>query len=366
VAIGDQVLDLAGVLGDDVFAQPSLNAFMAGGPAAWRRAREQVQDLLTGASGHDAVARHLSPIADATLHLPVDVADYVDFYSSIHHAENLGRIFRPGGDPLNPNWRHLPVGYHGRAGTIVVSGTPIVRPCGQRQLVPAAPPTYGPSRQLDIEAEIGFIVGCGSTLGRPVPTEAFADYVFGAVVIDDWSARDIQAWETVPLGPFLGKSFATSMSPWIVPLDALASARVRPPAHDPPTLPYLDDTDGWGLDLTLAVTLNGTVISRPPFAAMYWTSAQQLAHLTANGASVRPGDLFASGTVSGPTPAECGSLIELSHNGASPVHLDDGSVRTFLEDGDTVVISATAPAPLGGRLGFGEVSGTIHPPYDAG
>jgi fumarylacetoacetase len=340
VAIGDHVLDLAGALDDDVFARPSLNAFMARGPAAWTRTREQIQDLLTGTSHHDIVVAQLSPIADATLHLPIEVADYVDFFSSIHHAENLGRIFRPGGEALSPNWRHLPAGYHGRAGTIVVSGTPIVRPSGQRQLAPAEPPTYGPSLRLDIEAEIGFIVGRGSTLGQPVPTDAFADHVFGVVVINDWSARDIQAWESAPLGPFLGKSFATSMSPWVVPLDALAGARVQPPAQDPPPLPY-----------------------RPPFAGMYWTPAQQLAHLTANGASVRTGDVFASGTVSGLQRSEWGSLIELTENGVSSVKLADGSVRTFLDDGDTVAISASAPALHGGRLGFGEVTGTILPPF---
>jgi fumarylacetoacetase len=363
VAIGRQVLDLAtpGLIeGGAVFAQPSLNAFLAQGPPAWQAVRRQVTDLLT-AGPSDAVVAALHPLVDATLHLPIEVADYVDFYSSVHHAENIGRIFRPDGEPLTPNWRHLPIGYHGRAGTVVVSGTPIVRPCGQRRAASDPGPTYGPSTRLDIEAEVGFIVGVPSPLGRPVPAAGFREHVFGVVLINDWSARDIQAWEYVPLGPFLGKSFATSMSPWVVPLDALAAARVGPPAQQPPPLPYLADDDPWALDLALEVALNGHVISRPPFSAMYWTPGQQLAHLTANGASLRTGDLYASGTVSGPEPDQRGSLIELAWNGATPLSLPDGTTRVFLEDGDTVTITASAPGPDGKRLGFGSVTGTIAP-----
>ena len=339
----------------------TLNGFLARGPDSWRRTRERIGALLTGPGDHDLVVRHLVDLGEVTMHLPVEVGDYVDFYSSIDHAQNLGRIFRPGGDALTPNWRYLPIGYHGRSGTIVVSGTPIPRPWGQVVRSPGEPPVYGPTQRLDIEAEIGFVVGKGSTPGCPVATEEFADHVFGVVLVNDWSARDIQAWEAAPLGPFLGKSFATSISPWVVPLDALAAARVPPPVQEPPVLAYLVDQDGWGFDLTLEVSVNGWVVSRPPFAAMYWTPAQQLAHLTANGASVRPGDLFASGTVSGPNPSEVGSLIELSHNGDRPFGLGDGSVRTFLEDGDTVVIRASAPSTTGGRLGLGEVAGTVGP-----
>jgi fumarylacetoacetase len=361
VAIGEYVVDLAGLFDDDVFAMPTLNSFLARGPASWRQTREKVGALLTGSTDHDAVARHVLAISDVALHLPVDVGDYVDFYSSIDHAQNLGRIFRPSGDALTPNWRHLPIGYHGRSGTIVVSGTPIPRPWGQIPGADGATPFYGPTQRLDIEAEIGFVVGKGSTPGRPVTTEEFAEHVFGVVLVNDWSARDIQAWEATPLGPFLGKSFATSISPWVIPLDALAGARVSPPVQEPPVLPYLRDPDGWGLDLALEVSLNGWVVSRPPFAAMYWTPAQQFAHLTANGASVRPGDLFASGTVSGPGPLQVGSFIELSHNGARPFALGDGSVRTFLEDGDTVAIRASAPSSTGRRLGLGEVTGTVTP-----
>jgi fumarylacetoacetase len=361
VAIGDHVLDLAALLDDDVFAKPTLNPFLARGPNAWRQTRERLGALLTGADGHDLVVRNLVNLVDVTLHLPVDVGDYVDFYSSIDHAQNLGRIFRPHGDALTPNWRHLPIGYHGRSGTIVVSGTPIPRPWGQIQVAPGEPPVYGPTQRLDIEAEIGFVVGQASTPGGPVATEEFADHVFGIVLVNDWSARDIQAWEATPLGPFLGKSFATSISPWVIPLDALTGARVRPPVQEPPVLPYLRDGEGWGFDLTLEVSVNDWVVSCPPFAPMYWTPAQQLAHLTANGASVRTGDLFASGTVSGPNPSEVGSLIELSENGERPFGLGDGSVRTFLEDGDTVSIRASAPSATNGRLGLGQVTGTVVP-----
>jgi fumarylacetoacetase len=360
VAIGEHILDLAGLV-EGPFAQPSLNAFLAQGREAWQAIRRRLTELLTSQPS-PAVAAALHPMAAATMHLPVEVADYVDFYSSRHHAENIGRMFRPDGEPLTPNWRHLPIGYHGRAGTVVVSGTPIVRPCGQRRAPDDPAPTYGPSTRLDIEAEVGFIVGVPSSLGRRVAASDLAEHVFGVVLVNDWSARDIQAWEYVPLGPFLGKSFATSMSPWVVPLDALSAARVAPPVQVPPVLAYLADDDPWALDLALEVSLNGHVVSRPPFSAMYWTPGQQLAHLTVNGASLRTGDLFASGTVSGPSADERGSLIELAWNGASPLSLPDGSTRVFLEDGDTVAISASAPGPPGAsRLGLGSVTGTIVP-----
>jgi fumarylacetoacetase len=290
------------------------------------------------------------------LHLPFEVADYVDFYASEHHAANLGRLFRPEApDPLTPNWKHLPIGYHGRSGTIVVSGTPIHRPSGQRR-TGQGEIVFGPSVRLDIEAEVGFVVGGASTLGEPVPLADAGRHLFGICLVNDWSARDIQAWEYQPLGPFLGKSFATSVSPWVVPMAALDDARTHPPDRDVPLLPYLDDdgAEPWALDLQLEVRLNGEVVSRPPFAGMYWTGAQMLAHLTVNGATVRPGDLFASGTVSGSERDERGSFIELSWNGAEPLTLADGSTRSFLENGDTVTISATA-----GDLWLGEVSGTI-------
>ncbi len=367
VAIGDHILDLAAVAAagnhqhGPAFATGSLNAFLALGRPVWSQTRAWVRELLSDESHRASVEPHLLRRDAVRLHLPFEVGDYVDFYSSQHHAENLSRILRPENPALPAAWRHLPIGYHGRAGTVVVSGTDIVRPSGQHKAPNESTPTYGPSQRLDIEAEVGFVVGTPSRLGEPIPVDGFADHVFGVVLVNDWSARDIQAFEYVPLGPFLGKSFATSVSPWVVPLDALAAARVSPPARDPEPLPYLRDSPGdpWGLDLNLEVTWNGTVVSRPPFAGMYWTPAQQLAHLTANGASVRTGDLFASGTVSGPARDQRGSLIELTWNGADPVRLADGGPRAFLEDGDTVTISGWAPGVDGVRIGLGEVTGTV-------
>ncbi|MGH3343866.1 MAG: fumarylacetoacetase [Carbonactinosporaceae bacterium] len=385
VAIGDQVLDLGSAAADGLltvpegepggdsgppphptvdpawFAQPALNAFLAAGRPAWRWARARLTTMLCDPSYRDAVTPHLLPRAAIRSHLPWRVADYVDFYSSLHHATNIGRIFRPEAEPLSPNWRYLPVGYHGRAGTVVVSGTPVTRPNGQRKAAGEPAPTFGPSQRLDIEAEVGFVVGTPSRLGVPVPTGAVHEHVFGAVLVNDWSARDIQAWEYDPLGPFLGKSFATSVSPWVVPLDALEAARVEVPEQAPPPLPYLAGGRRWGLDLQLEVSLNGHVVARPPFAGMYWTFAHQLAHLTVNGASLRTGDLFASGTVSGPQRHERGSLIELTWNGRDPLELPDGSCRTFLHDHDTVSITASAAGPADTRLGFGEVYGTVRP-----
>jgi len=359
VRVGDSVLDLAAVLDDPAFAGPSLNAFMAQGRARWRDVRARITDLLTGERHRAQVEQALHPLESVRLHLPFEVGDYVDFYASEHHASNVGRIFRPGGEPLTPNWKHLPIGYHGRSGTVVVSGTPVTRPRGQRRGEQG--PTFGPSQRLDFEAEVGYVVGAGSPPGVPVTTDAFADHVFGAFLVNDWSARDIQAWETVPLGPFLAKSFATSISPWVVPLEALEEARVSPPPQDPEPLPYLADTDKWGLDLALEVRLNGQVVSRPPFATMYWTPAQMLAHMTVNGASARTGDFYASGTVSGPARDQRGCLLELSWGGAEPLALPDGSVRAFLEDGDEITITATAPGTGGTQIGFGEVTGRILP-----
>jgi fumarylacetoacetase len=366
VRLGDQVLDLALALDDPVFAAPTLNPFLAQGPVRWREVRQRLTDLVTGGPGPAAAALH--PLAGVRLLMPVEIGDYVDFYASEHHASNIGQLFRPGSPPLMPNWKHLPVGYHGRSGTVVISGTPVIRPHGQRKApageAPAGEaPVFGPSVRLDIEAEVGFVVGTGSDLGVPVGLDEFAEHVFGVCLVNDWSARDLQAWEYVPLGPFLGKSFATSISPWIVPLAALEHARVAPPPRDTPLLPYLADTQPWGLDLTLEVRLNGHLISSPPYATMYWTPAQMLAHMTVNGASIRTGDLFASGTVSGTRPDQYGSLIEISWNGRDPLPLPDGTTRTFLADGDEVTITASAPAPDGARIGFGEVTGRIRPPW---
>jgi fumarylacetoacetase len=363
VRIGDQVLDLArvSVPHGHVLARPSLNEFLALGPAAWTEVRERVSDLLTEPSFRDSVQPHLHPLSEVRLHLAWEVADYVDFYSSQAHAENVGRIFRPDAAQLPPNWRHLPIGYHGRAGTVVVSGTPVVRPSGQLRPSPNQPPTFGPSQRLDIEAEVGFVVGAPSSLGTSVPATAFAEHVFGVVLLNDWSARDIQAFEYQPLGPFLGKSFATSVSAWVTPLAALAAARVPPPPQDPAPLPYLADPDAWSLDLAIEVEVDGEVVSRPPFRTMYWTPGQQLAHLTVNGASLRTGDLFASGTVSGPERDQRGSLLELSWGGSEPLRLASGRELAFLEDGDTVVLRAAAPGVDGVPLTLGEVAGRVEP-----
>ena len=366
VAIGEYVLDLAPLAAEEnldgahVFAETSLNPFMALGPRAWAAARGWIRELVTDEPHRALVEPHLVPLPDVRLHMPFEVADFVDFYASQQHAENVGKIFRPDSPALPRAWRHLPIGYHGRSGTVVPSGTAIVRPSGLR--LEADVPTYGPSSKLDIEAEVGFIIGVPSTLGHPVPVRQFSEQVFGIVLVNDWSARDIQAFEYVPLGPFLGKSFATSISSWVVPLAALSDARLAPPARDPEPAVYLRDADEpWGLEIDLEVRWNGTLVSRPPFAQMYWTPAQQLAHLTANGASVRTGDLYASGTVSGPAPDQRGSFLELTWNGTELVTLADGSSRTFLADGDTVTISATAPGPAGSRIGLGQVTGTVIP-----
>jgi fumarylacetoacetase len=366
VAVGDAVLDLTAAsraLAPDLaplFTDGTLDRLLAAGKPTWDRVRTTVRGWFDNESARPSVEQALLPASEVNMLLPFTVADYVDFYASEHHAANVGRMFRPDSDPLTPNWKHLPIGYHGRAGTIVPSGTPVVRPSGQRR-TPDGDVIFGPSTRLDIEAELGFVVGSPSTLGVPVSQRDFAQHVFGVCLVNDWSARDLQAWEYVPLGPFLGKSFATSISPWIVPLAALDAARVAPPQRDVPLLPYLDD-DGlepWGLDVRVEVRLNGHLIASPPFDTMYWTAAQQLAHMTVNGASLRTGDLFASGTISGPEKHQRGSLLELSWGGKEPFALADGSTRSFLEDGDEVVITASAPGPGGTIVSLGEVRGTI-------
>jgi fumarylacetoacetase len=356
--LGDGILDLAalaadGLLDEDpaLFEQPSLNAFMANGRETWGRVRAALRALAAGPDAEPATV----PLADAELLLPVAVRDYVDFYSSLDHATNVGRLFRPGAEPLPPNWRHLPIGYHGRAGTIVVSGTSIRRPCGQRRDPGDDAPVYGPSVRLDIELELGFVIGVPSALGEPVPVGRALDHVFGVLLVNDWSARDLQAWEGQPLGPFLAKSFATSVAAWVTPLEALLDRRVPAPAQEPAPLPYLRQ-EPWALDLDLEVELNGTTIVRTNARNLYWSAAQQLAHMTVNGASVGVGDLFASGTISGPEREQRGCLLELSWNGAEPFALDDGSTRSFLEDGDEVVLRGA-----GGDLVLGEVRGRIEP-----
>jgi fumarylacetoacetase len=366
VRIGDRGLDLTGAeavglveAGGAFRDRSSLARFLAAGPAVWRRVRERLIELFTDPDAGSRLRPLLHPLGEPVL--PFRVADYVDFYSSEHHAANVGQILRPGQPPLLPNWKHLPVGYHGRAGTVVVSGTPVIRPVGQRRPAGTAAPGFGPTDRLDIEAEVGFVVGVPSRLGTRVRVDRFADHVFGVVLVNDWSARDLQAWEYQPLGPFLGKSFATSVGAWVTPLAALDAAWVPLPEPDPPVLDYLREPERRGLDLALSVRWNGTVVSTPPFASMYWSPAQQLAHLTVNGASLRTGDLYASGTVSGSRRDQVGSFLELTWGGTEPVRLADGSERSFLADGDTVTIEASAPAVGGGRLSLAEVTGTVRP-----
>jgi fumarylacetoacetase len=339
VRLGSAVVDLSGLGG--FFAEPSLNPLLAAGRAQWTEARAAVLD-------HVRTGPPEIPLDEVTLHLPFEVADYTDFYSSEHHALNVSRILRPDSAGLPPQWRHLPIGYHGRSSTVVVSGTPIQRPSGQ-----LGEGVFGPTRRLDVEAEVGFVVGVP---GRRIATTGFTEHVFGVVLVNDWSARDIQAWEYRPLGPFLAKSFATSVSPWVVPLDALAT--IPAVAQDPPPLGHLLPA-GPGYDIRLAVDWNDTRVSHPPYASMYWTAAQQLAHLTSNGALVRTGDLYASGTVSGSARDEAGSFLELTWNGTEPVKLLDGSNRQFIEDNDFIRISGTALGAGGSEIGLGEVSGTV-------
>jgi fumarylacetoacetase len=349
VGVGTDVLDLTAAAAQVVpdraglFADGTLDALLGAGAATWR----EVRDALLAWVAEPAVERYLVPASDVELVLPFTVADYVDFYASEHHATNVGRIFRPDGEALSPAWKHLPIGYHGRAGTVVVSGTPVRRPSGQRRAGEGV--TFGPTAKLDVEAEIGFVVGTPSVLGQPVSVEDVEQHVFGVCVVNDWSARDVQAFEYVPLGPFLGKSFATSVSPWVVPLAALDGARTDPPPQHPRPMDYLRADAPWTLDLELTVRIGDTVVSRPPFATTYWTPAQMLAHLTVNGASLRTGDLFASGTVSGPDDDQVGSLLELHHD------------TTYLDDGDTVTISATARLADGRQVELGDVVGTVHP-----
>jgi fumarylacetoacetase len=373
VRIGDRVVDLARLAAADAgglgawagaLGGPSLTPLLAAGPAAWADVRARLTDLVTSAGARAAVDPALVPLADAALHLPFDVADYVDFYSSIEHATNLGRLFRPDAEPLLPNWRHLPVAYHGRAGSVVVSGTPITRPVGQRRVGDEV--VFGPSTRLDIELEMGFVVGVPSELGRPVPVAEAPGHVFGLALVNDWSARDIQAWEYQPLGPFLGKSFATTLAAWITPLEAVAACRVPGPVQDPAPLPYLRPVEDWGLALDLSVALDPAggageeVVSRTSFAGLYWQMPQQVAHMTVNGAPLRTGDLFASGTVSGAAPGSQGSLIELTRNGADPLAVA-GVERTFLEDGDEVALRGSATLPGGEVLTLGEARGRIVP-----
>lgn len=358
VRIGDQVLDLAPVAANatlhhaGVFNETSLNDFMALGPDTWAQTREWLTSLLTDPAEQDLVEPHLIPLETVSMSLPFAVADYVDFYCSRQHAENVGQIFRPDDAALPKIWLHQPIGYHGRSSTVVVSGTPVPRPVGPRPAGPDEPPGHGPSLRLDIEAELGFVVGAPSD--GAVATADFDRHVFGVVLLNDWSARDLQAWEYVPLGPFNGKAFATSISAWVTPLAALEQARCDLPEQAEP-MPYLR-VDRGGYDIELEVVLNGEVVSRPPYASLHWGPAQMLAHLTVTGAGVRTGDLFGSGTISGDEREQRGSFLELSWGGREPFSGD----HTFLRDGDEVSLRASART-AGGWLDLGEVTGRIQP-----
>jgi fumarylacetoacetase len=357
--LGDGVLDLAALARDglldadpQLFEAASLNAFMAAGPDVWATVRERLARRAAGVDAEPPVVA----LADVALRLPFAVADYVDFFSSEHHAANAGRILRPGGEPLLPNWRHLPVAYHGRAGTVVVSGTDVRRPSGQRRPDGAEAPVHGPTERLDVELELGAVIGVPSAHGEPVAVDRALGHVFGFVLVNDWSARDVQAWEARPLGPFLAKSFATSVGAWITPLAAVLDRRLSAPAQEPEPLAYLREAP-WAFDVDLELELNGTTVTRTNARHLYWSLAQQIAHLTSNGASLRTGDLLASGTISGPTREERGSLLELTWNGAEPLTLADGSSRGYLEDGDEVVLRGRA----GEAVELAEVRGRIVP-----
>lgn len=385
VAIGDLILDVTAARNEGLFAGvaeeaaeacsgETLNRFLALGKAHWSALRNRLSALLSETSERRKVERCLVAMSDVEMQMPVAVGDYSDFYASIHHATNVGSMFRPD-SPLLPNYKYVPIGYHGRASSIVVSGTPVRRPAGQTQPDADPVPTFGPCRQLDYELEVGFFVGPGNTLGRPIPIADAENHIFGFCLVNDWSARDIQRWEYQPLGPFLSKSFATSISPWIVTLEALAPYRCPAyarPADDPQPLPYLDSASNvmhGGIELTLEVWLSSQkmreqradpiLVSRGSFKEMYWTAAQMLAHHASNGCNLRPGDLLASGTVSGPTKESRGCLLERTWRGTEPLHLPTGETRAFLENGDEVTLRGYCERYGHVRIGFGECRGVV-------
>ena len=388
IAIGDMILDVSAARHAGYFtaaaaeaaracAAPALNDLMALGRTAWTALRRQTSALLRHGSSA-STARHelLVAIADAEMVLPARVHDYTDFYASIHHAMNVGSMFRPD-SPLLPNYKYVPIGYHGRASSLVSSGAHIRRPNGQRRAPDAPVPTFGPSRSLDYECEVGVFVGPGTMLGEPLPMRSAAEHLFGFCLVNDWSARDIQSWEYQPLGPFLSKSFATTVSPWVVTADALAPFRIPAfarPAGDPLPLPYLrddDDASRGGVDISLDVLLRtrsmrergdtAARLSRASFAGMYWTMGQMLVHHSSNGCNLRPGDLLASGTVSGPEKSARGCMLELTWRGAEPISLPNGETRTFLEDGDELILRGECARKGYARIGFGDCRGTVLP-----
>ncbi|MEH7117371.1 fumarylacetoacetase [Neobacillus vireti] len=383
-AIGEYVLDLSlideagllngtGVEGKNIFSSPTLNSFMALGHSVWSAVRSKLQYLLdenTPVLRDDINLRNQAfhRMEDVTMLLPAEIGDYTDFYASKEHATNVGTIFRGKDNALMENWTHLPIGYHGRASSIVPSGTSVRRPLGQRKPKDSEYPVFGPCTQLDFELEIGWFIGLGNSLGDPIPVDQAEDHVFGLVLVNDWSARDIQAWEYQPLGPFLAKNFATSISPWVVPLEALEPFRMAGPKQDPEPLPYLQQKKNGSFNIHLEVYLTPentgkeTRITKTNFNYMYWSIAQQVAHHTITGCNIRPGDMQASGTISGPNKEERGSMLELTWRGEQPLKLNGDNERTWIEDGDTLTISGWCQGD-GYRIGFGEVAGKILPAH---
>jgi fumarylacetoacetase len=376
VAIGEMVLDLSvlegtGLLPSRHFNQATLNAFMATGKETWIKTRAAIGHLLRAdvpTLRDDAKLRGtaLVPMKSVQMLLPAEIGDYTDFYSSREHATNVGTMIRGADNALQPNWLHLPVGYHGRASSIVVSGTDIHRPVGQSKPADAPIPVFGPSKSMDFELELGAFVGPGNTLGHSIPIALAADHLFGVVLVNDWSARDIQTWEYVPLGPFLAKSFGTSISPWVVPMEALEPFRVAGPKQDPEPLPYLRSTSNGAYDIQLEVSIQSATMDRPHVVCrsnakhLYWNFVQQLTHHTVGGCNLRPGDLLATGTISGPTPDSFGSMLELAWRGSKPVQFPNGETRSFLQDGDRVTMTGWCQGD-GYRIGLGEVTGVLLP-----
>ncbi len=385
VAIGAHVLDLAALdeagkfrsvselQGKKVFAQDSLNAFLSLGRPVWSAVRQVLQRLLAAETPElrdDAAlrARAFHEQTAVTMQLPARIGDYTDFYSSYHHAHNVGTMLRGADNALMPNWKYLPVGYHGRASSVVVSGTEVRRPHGQTKTADADAPSFGPSRSFDFELETAFLIGPGNSLGDSIPIDRAPEQIFGVVLMNDWSARDLQTWEYQPLGPFLAKNFCTSISPWVVTMEALEPFRKPLPAQDPQPLPYLRGAHDFAYNVQLEAYLSAPGmtaphrITRTNLSNLYWSMAQQLAHHTVNGCNLQPGDLLASGTISGPTEDSRGCMLELTWRGANPIALPNGTTRKWLEDGDTVTITGWAQGD-GYRVGFGEVSGRILPAH---
>ena len=380
VAIGEWVADLAALEASgllttrDLFNETTLNRFMAAGTSTWSAVRTRLKNLLAADNPilrDDSYLRQqvFHPIDNVTMHLPAQIGDYTDFYSSREHATNVGAMFRSRESALLENWLYLPVAYHGRASSIVVSGTDIRRPFGQMKVEDEQSPQFGPSQKMDFELEVGYFIGGGNSLGQPIPVDEASDHVFGLVLVNDWSARDIQAWEYRPLGPFLGKNLGTTISPWIVPLEALAPFACEPPNQDPAPLPYLTSDKRTTYDIHLEVRLEreadegSHVITRSNFKYLYWTIAQQVAHHTITGCNLRSGDLLATGTISGPTPDSSGSMLELAWGGKRPLQFPDGDTRSFLADGDRVTLTGWCQGN-GYRVGLGECSGMLLPAHD--